>query len=814
MKKSIYFIPFLFSFLFAEKVDFNQQIRPILSDRCFHCHGPDEHDRKGKLRLDMAEGPDGAYRERKGSIGIKPGDLEKSEVWYRIITDDEDDVMPPLDSHKKALTPSEKNLVKQWILEGAQYQKFWAFVPPKNEAPPITKDKAWSKRSIDQFVLAKMEERELSPSPKADKRSLIRRLSFDLTGLPPTLDEIDAYLKDNSPKAYEKLVDHYMNKPQYGEHMARYWLDLVRFADTNGIHHDHYRDLTPYRDWVIRSFNNNLTYDEFVKQQLAGDLYKNPSKDQLVASGFNRLHMIIDGGTMLPEESYTKNVIDRVTAVGTAFMGLTVQCAVCHDHKYDPITQKEFFGLFAFFNNIDARPSTGGRSGDNFFLGLQEPYISMGTEEQNQKVKEFEQKIHQSNNSIKQLKKDLKPYQNKKEMSEEEKTQKSKLSSDLKKAEQNKKQLEKQKLEYRKAIPYAMVMKERKDIRPSYILKRGVYDNYGDKVERHTPAFLPPLKNQGPIKTRMDLANWFMQRDNPLTARVTVNRFWQQLFGTGLVKTSEDLGAQGEVPSHPKLLDHLVLSFIDSGWDIKALMKKMVMSKTYQQASNMNAHQLNLDPENRLLARGSRFRMDAEMIRDQILASSGLLNPAMYGKSVKPPQPAGIWKAVTMPYSYPKVYQADTGDKIYRRSVYTFWKRGMAPPQMTIFNAPTREACTARRERTNTPLQALLLLNEKEYMKAARHLASRLMENKEINDRERLSQIYETITSRELDETELKNLLQLKKDLENMYAKDFDSAKALTEGTVLKSDNQIIQLASWTIIANTIYNLDITKTRG
>lgn len=814
MKKFICIIPFLMSSILAEGIDFNQQIRPILSDRCFHCHGPDEHDRKGKLRLDIADGPDGAYRERKGSFAIKPGDLENSEVWYRIITDDEDDIMPPPDSHKKSLTQPEKDLVKQWILEGAKYQQFWAFVPPKKEALPQTKDKTWSKQSIDRFILAQMEQKNLSPSPKADKRTLIRRVSFDLTGLPPTLEEIDTYLKDDSPQAYEKIVDHYMSKPQYGEHMARYWLDLVRFADTNGIHHDHYREITPYRDWVIRSFNENLAYDKFVKYQLAGDLYENPSKDQLVASGFNRLHMIIDGGTMLPEESYTKNVIDRVTAVGTAFMGLTVQCAVCHDHKYDPITQKEFFGLFAFFNNIDARPSTGGRKGDNFFLGLQEPYISLGTDEQNQKVKEFEQQIQKSQASINQFKKDLKAYHGKKELTEEEKSKKTQLTSELKKTEQTKNQLEKDKLEFRKTIPYAMVMKERKDIRPSYILKRGIYDNYGEKVERHTPAFLPPLKSKGSVKTRMDLANWFMNRENPLTARVSVNRFWQQFFGVGLVKTSEDLGAQGEVPSHPKLLDHLVLSFMESDWNIKALMKEIVMSKTYQQSSNINAHKLNLDPENRLLARGSRFRMDAEMIRDQILASSGLLNPEMYGKSVKPPQPPGIWKAVTMPYSYPKIYVPDTGEKIYRRSIYTFWKRGMAPPQMTIFNAPTREACTARRERTNTPLQALLLMNEEEYMKAARHLASRLLENKEVNDRERLSQLFETITSRELDEKELKNLLSLKKDLENMYAKDFDRAKALSEGIVLKSDNQIIQLASWTIIANTIYNLDITKTRG
>jgi len=383
-----------------EKVNFNQHIRPILSDRCFHCHGPDEHDRKKKLRMDIAGGPDGAYRIRKKKAGIKPGDLAKSEVWQRIITDDEDDIMPPLDSHKKQLTKHEKNLIKRWIEEGAEYQDFWAFVPPVKPVLPKVQDTSWSEKKIDLLVLKKLEKAGLKPAVETDKRSLIRRVTFDLTGLPPTREEISMFLNDKQANSYEKLVERLLNKKQYGEHMAKYWLDLVRFADTNGMHKDFYRNFIFYRDWIIKSFNNNLSYDDFVKYQIAGDLYENPTKDQLIASGFNRLHLIIDRGTALPEESYTKNVIDRVTAVGTAFMGLTVQCAMCHDHKYDPITQKDFFSLFAFFNNLDGKPETV-YSPPN---GLQPPFVTFPSPQQKKALKDIDGKISALNDKIRQLK--------------------------------------------------------------------------------------------------------------------------------------------------------------------------------------------------------------------------------------------------------------------------------------------------------------------------------------------------------------------------------------------------------------------------
>jgi len=780
----------------AEDVQFNRDIRPILSDRCFHCHGPDEHDRKAHLRLDQAGGEEGAFRNHKEVTAITPGAPDKSEVWHRIASDDEEEMMPPADSHKKALSDREKQLFKQWIEEGAKYEEFWAFVPPKRPENPTIKNQEWSEDPIDLFALRKMEQEGLQPKERADRRTLIRRLAFDLTGLPPTREEIAAFLNDEDPDAWERIVDQYLSKPQFGEHMAKYWLDLVRFADTNGIHHDHYRDLSPYRDWVIRAFNENLSYDQFLAFQLAGDLFPSPTDDQLVASGFHRLHLIIDRGTMLPEESFARNVIDRVESVGTAFLGLTVQCAVCHDHKYDPITSRDFYQLYAFFNNIDATPETGGRAGSDFKRGLQPPFIEFPTPEQEKQRAEWVKAESVATVEVAGLKKQI---------AELAGGDKSALQSELKAAEGKLVKVQSDKTNFEMGIPAAMVMKEREEVRPANLMIRGAYDNLGEEIGRDSPGFLPPMKTASPdLKTRMDLANWFTAPENPLTARVAANRFWQQLFGVGIVKTSEDLGAQGEWPSHPDLLNYLASGFMESGWDIKALLREMVLSETYRQSSEATPEEFQRDPENRMLARGSRYRLDSEVIRDQILATSGLLETEMFGKSVKPPQPAGLWKSVALPSSYPNEFTADTGDKIRRRSVYTFWKRGMPPPQMTILNAPTREACTARRERTNTPLQALLLMNEVEYMKAARHLAERVLQE---DPKDRIAFAYETITSQLPDETESAALAALLSDLEASYRANQELTAALTEG------NEAKHLAPWTIVINTIYNLDITKTR-
>ena len=786
--------------LSAAESSFNAEVRPLLSDRCFACHGPDSHDRKGNLRLDRADGEDGAYRTHKGSTAIKPGSIEDSELWYRITTDDPDEVMPPPKSHKKIFSKEEQAVIKSWIEAGAPYENFWAFVPPKKSPAPEVKDKVWGAAAIDAHVLAKIEAAGLKPSSEADKRLLIRRLSFDITGLPPTREDVRAFAGDTDPDAYEKLVDRLLAKPQYGEHMARYWLDLVRFADTNGMHKDFYRNLVAYRDWVIRSFNDNLGYDEFLRYQLAGDLFPDASNDQLVASGFNRLHLIIDRGTALPEESFFKNVLDRTTAVGTAFMGLTVNCATCHDHKYDPITQRDFYSLFAFFNNIDSQPETAGRPRD----GLQPPFISLVSKDQEAQLKTLQETQAKMESALKAAKR----------AAEDEKNlaKKRELNAVAKKAEQEFNTAKKARENFDKSIPKAMVMKERAEVRPTFIMERGDYEKPGDPVTRNTPSFLPPLAREGEVATRMDLANWFVQPDNPLTARVAVNRFWQQFFGVGIVKTSGDIGAQGEPPSHPELLDHLATSFVDSGWDMKALIREIVLSKAYRQSSVATPEQFRSDPDNRLLARGSRFRMDAEMIRDQILATSGLLSDTMLGRSVKPPQPDGLWKAVTMTGER---FKPDSGEDIYRRSVYTYWKRGMPPPQMTILNAPTRDACTARRERTNTPTQALLLLNESEYLKAAREFAGKIVAKQGVgkNPSHGIAYAYEIVTSQTPDEKEMEIFTDLHKKLHTYYAKTPELADKLCEGIETKSAEERAEIARWTVFINTLYNLDITKTR-
>jgi hypothetical protein len=782
----------------GEEVSFNHEVRPILSDRCFACHGPDAHERKGDLRLDQADGEEGAYRTHEGSTAISPGSLADSALWHRITTTDEDDVMPPPDSHKKVLSKSEQELIKNWILKGAQYEDFWAFVPPSAPKRPLVKRDDWSDQTIDLHVLERLEKAGLEPSPEADRRTLIRRLSFDLTGLPPSREQVRAFLSDERKDAYEVLIDDLLARSQYGEHMARYWLDLVRFADTNGMHKDFYRNNILYRDWVIRSFNDNLSYDDFLRYQLAGDLIPDAGKDQLVASGFNRLHLIIDKGTALPEESHFKNVVDRITAVGTAFMGLTVQCAQCHDHKYDPITQKDFYSLYAFFNNIDAEPETGYKPKN----GLQSPFATFSNPEQEAKLAEFDRDLAKLDEELKAA--------NLVAEGEADPARKAELTKTAKALETKRAALAKERAGFDKTIPRAMVMKERAEIRPAFLMNRGQYDDPTDEVPRDTPGFLPPLKKKGEIASRLDLAEWFLDPQHPLTARVAVNRIWQQFFGVGLVKTSEDLGAQGEAPSHPELLDHLAVSFVESGWDIKALVKEIVMTSTYRQSSIAAPERFAEDPENRHLARGSRFRMDSEMVRDQILVSSGLLSPTMYGKSVKPPQPDGLWQAVTMTGER---FKPDGGDAIYRRSLYTFWKRGMPPPQMTILNAPIRDACTARRERTNTPSQALLLLNENEYLKAARTLAQRVLAAEGHATSERIELAYEIVTSKLPDEDEQKVFGKLLEDLLAEYGRNPALADGLCSDLALTDAAAKAQLSAWTVFVNALYNLDITKTR-
>ncbi len=722
----------------ADRVNFNRDIRPILSDRCFHCHGPAEKNREANLRLDRPDGVEGALRTLDGSTAIKPGDLSASQLWFRITTDDADQRMPPAEANKKPLTPAEQELFKQWILQGAEYEKFWSFVPPKRSPPTVVKNEAWRNGIIDPYVMARLEKEGVQPKREADKRTLIRRVTFDLTGLPPSLEEIEEFLRDDSPGAYAKLVDRLLANEAYGEHMARYWADLVRLADTNGMHKDFYRNFSTYRTWLIRAFNDNLRFDDFVKYQVAGDLYADASEDQLVASGFNRLHLIIDRGTALPEESHHKNVLDRVQAFGTAFLGLTVGCAQCHEHKYDPLSQKEFYQLYAFFNNFDGDPETAGAPPG----GIQAPSVKLGAAAGGKT---------------------------------------------------------------------AMVMKERSTPKPTFMLIRGSYEHPGEEVQRNTPAFLPPLKPKDGTYTRMDLAEWLVDPQHPLTARVAVNRFWQQFFGVGLVKTSEDFGTRGEWPSHPELLDELAVSFVESGWDVKALARAMVLSKTYRQSSDAAPDEFVRDRENRLLARGSRYRMDAEMIRDQILFLSGQLNRTMYGESVKPPQPPGLWEAVSM--AAPFTYVADQGDAIYRRSFYTYWRRALPPPQMTILNAPSREFCTPRRERTNTSLQALLLMNEQEFFKAAKACAALTMKEANNDVATGLTRLYEKVTSHRPDAARMQLLQETLDEFRSLYSGDKALTESLTPELTDADFQQRVELAAWTMIAHSLLNLEAAKVK-
>ncbi|MCA8969663.1 MAG: PSD1 domain-containing protein [Planctomycetes bacterium] len=788
----------------APPVRFDRDVQPLLAERCFACHGPDAQERKAKLRLDRPDGADGAYRSRKGKAAIRPGDPTASAVIERVTTDDPEKAMPPADSHKERLDAGEVETLRRWIAEGAAYRQHWSFVTPRAPALPDLREDhpAWTD-PIDRFVLHELRKNELAPSAPADRRTLIRRVSFDLTGLPPTREEIRAFLTDTSLDAYASLVDRLLERPQYGEHMARYWLDLVRFADTNGIHHDHFRDMSPYRDWVIRAFQDNLPYDRFVVDQVAGDLHPDASDEQRIASGFHRLHLIIDVGTALPEESFARNVVDRVTAFGTAFLGLTVQCAVCHDHKFDPIEQREFFGLYAFFNNLDGAPETGGRSGPDFRRGVQKPYLSFPSDEQKSELARIADA-----GVVEGCKIALLVHERDTEAARAELTAlREATATRLKKLQQERDRI-------LTLVPAAMIMKERSEPRPAHILIRGQYDKPGAEVARNTPAFLPPLPPSEGVPTRMDLARWLVSPQHPLTARAFVNRVWQQFFGVGVVKTSEDLGTQGEWPSHPELLDHLAVSFVESGWDVKALVRRIVLSQTYRQSSVATPDAYRRDPENRLLARGPRFRLDAEMIRDAALMTSGLLNPTMFGKSVKPPQPAGLWKAVTLPDSYPRTHEADAGDAVYRRSVYTFWKRGLPPPQMTLFDAPTRESCIARRERTNTPMQALLLLNEHQSLDAARAIATKAIElHPEARSEDCMAWLYETITSCVPDAEESTTLMTLLEDLQRRYSEQPGLARSLCPPQ-LPSSVSHAHLASWIVIASTIYNLDITRTKG
>ena len=733
-------------------IDFQSEIRPLLSDKCFACHGPGGKPKAG-LRLD-------SFATATQSA-IVPGQPDNSLLIERIYASHTDEVMPPPESHKQ-LSPAEKELLKEWIVEGAGYQAHWSLLPIARQDPPPVDNPAWAGHPIDRFVYHRLAKSGRSPTVEADRRTLIRRVTFDLTGLPPTMSEVRRFVADTSGDAYETLVDRLLKSRHYGEHMARYWLDLVRYSDTHGLHADDYREVYKYRDWVIRSFNRNQPFDQFTIEQVAGDLLPSPSKDQLTASGFNRLHLANSAGSALEAELYVNNVVDRVNAIGTVYLGLTVGCAQCHDHKYDPISQREYYQMFAFFNNLDGLSHTQRKKSPP-------PFLSFPDAQQMKAMNDLKAQIKAA-------------------------------GADKKRVSALRKQL----AAIDKNVATTMIMRERKDMRPAFIYQRGQYDQPGERVERAIPAAFPAMADDSP-RDRLGFARWLVDPRHPLTARVAVNRFWQQCFGVGLVKTAEDFGSQGEVPSHPELLDHLAGRFVTSGWKVKELMRHLVTSRTYRQSSIATEREYRADPENRLLARGPRFRLDAEMIRDQALAISGLLNRELFGRSVKPPQPAGLWKSVALKVSNTRSYVPDKGEDTTRRSIYTFWKRSIPHPAMTIFDAPNRETCVARRERTNTPLQALVQMNEPQYFACATELARAVLSQSVARDHPRIEFAWELVVGTEIDTEERRAVAH--------GLASFRSEFAGRDKVRLGAADLTAEEAAWTMVMNSLLNLDIVKTK-
>lgn len=973
-----------------DPVDFRRQVRPILSDACFHCHGPDQASRVAGLRLDRKED---AFRPRKNGTPIIAGNPADSLLLQRVAHPKKALRMPPPSAHKD-LSDAQIAILTRWIDEGAPWEEHWAFIAPQKTEAPAVKLAEWPKGDIDRFLLARIEAAGLSPAPAADRRTLARRVALDLTGLPPSPAEVAAFVKDDRPDAYERYVDQLLASPHYGEHRARYWLDAARYADTHGLHIDNYREMWLYRDWVIAAFNQNQHFDSFTKDQLAGDLLPNPTKAQLVASGFHRNNVTTNEGGVIEDEVAAMYAKDRVDTTSTVFLGLTLGCATCHDHKFDPLLQKDFYAMSAFFRNTTQKPLDGnisdtppviflpapadagrwahiekdsllawGKLGDRLALsrpGKKAPLTVWKNEKptlllDNAKIATVGQEEAVLPN-IKAIRSEgpfsismrvfypapddnwtlLSQYDGNEEEAKKrlgwsidiqgrqpllrmmnakgdvtvvradaehkmkpgnwyhlvftyDGTQKAKSAfrlyydgvrlpasrgsiegsianslplrvggdgakrrfkggklEDVRIYDRVLTALEVSILKDRDpAIIWAAnkdsavqklnaelgaldrdfdailrrgavthVMTEKTDTIPmAAVLYRGQYDQPRDKVEADVPSALPGLQDLP--KNRLGLSDWLVQPNNPLFARVTVNRFWQEIFGTGLVRSSDDFGSQGEAPSHPELLDWLAVDFRENDWDVKRLMKQFVLSAAYQQEAVTTEEKRKADPDNRLLSRGPRFRMDGEVLRDYALAASGLLVRKIGGPSVRPYQPEKIWETVAMEGSDTRFYVQDHGDNLYRRSMYTFWKRSAPPPGLDIFNAPTRENCVVRRERTNTPLQALLTMNDVQFVEAARVLAGRAMLAEKNNFDRQLDYLTEHLLSRRFGARE-RELTQLAyKDYLRHYDSEPAEARKLLAVGEMKTDTKLApaEFAALTMVANQLMNLDEVLTK-
>ncbi|MBI5396741.1 MAG: PSD1 domain-containing protein [Verrucomicrobia bacterium] len=799
----------------ASPINFNRDIRPILSDRCFACHGPEPAKRQAGLRLDLEEGVHGPLPKHPDLRAFVPGKPAQSRAYQRITSANPDEQMPPAKSNLK-LNDAEKALFKRWIEEGAKWQPHWAFVKPERPAlPEIRNPRSEIRNPIDNFIAVRLAEEQLSPSPEADKATLLRRVSLDLTGIPPTPAEVDAFLADKSTDAYERAVDRLLASPRYGEQMALRWLDYARYADSHGYQADWERFMWRWRDWVVGAFNANLPFDQFTIEQLAGDLLPNPTVGQRIATGFNRNHRINTEGGIIAEEWRVETVVDRVDTTSAVWLGLTMGCARCHDHKYDPFTQKEYYRLAAFFNNVD---ETG--IGDEK-LGNVRPVLKLPAPEQQKRLDELAAQIKEA---------------------EAKYNEAAKAKADPKKdkaAQKAKQELDKLQAEHRllDMRTSTMVMEELPQPRDTFLLIRGQYDKRGEKVDAGLPAALPPMPAGAPTN-RLGLAQWIVDPANPLTARVLANRLWEKFFGAGLVKTTENLGSQAEWPSHPELLDWLATELVRLKWDLKAFQKMIVMSATYRQSScdrlvaadvrrrasavgqadslltSAATSLYEIDPENRLLARAPRLRLPAETVRDQALAVSGLLVEKLGGPSVKPYMPAGLWDEVNV-YGNLRVYVADKGEGLYRRTLYTFYKRTAAPPDSLMFDVPGREICAVKRSRTNTPLQALALLNEITYVEAARALAERMLAEGGATPAERINFAFRRAAGRVPNEAEAKLLRAgFERQLER-FRKNGDAAtKLLSVGEMKRNEKlDVAELAAATMTARVILNLDETVTR-
>ncbi len=995
------------AFLNAAEIEFNRDIRPILSDKCFACHGPDAGNRKTKMRLDQESGAKIALKGGKASIA--PGNAAGSEVFRRISSDNKAVRMPPAWAGKDKLSAKEIDLIGRWINSGAQWEAHWSFIAPKPVSIPQTKRDHWAKNPIDHFVAQQWEAVHLQPAPEADRETLIRRVTIDLTGLPPAPAEVNSFVHDQSPDAYNKVVDRLLASPAYAERMAFRWMEAARYADTNGYQMDGPRDMWRWRDWVIGAFNRNMPFDEFTIEQIAGDLLPNATLNQQIATGFNRNHRTNSEGGIVPEEFRVEYVVDRAATTSTVWLGLTMGCARCHDHKYDPITQKDFYSFYSFFNNVPER-------GLVYNFGNEEPYLKAPTPVQQVRLADYDRQIAAAEkhwNSMQpklakakahwektaarsgtadwnvsdglvfqkqlsgknyfeapngefadfdylepftfaaaikpdsadgailshsedymegsghglyvlngklrlhvvfrwtdigmrvesaqplklhQWQQVLVSYDGKRKAAGvkmyvdgqpiETKILFDELSWPMKakrpfrigagggmrfqgeigdvrvykralsaeeaaivpltktvqqiaatpadersEAERNKlrfcyleraapknaatamnqlKSLQAERNKFYDELPTVMVMADTEKPRDAFVLKRGAYDAPGDRVSARVPGFLPPMQKDAP-NNRLGLARWLVDRSNPLTARVTVNRFWQMYFGTGLIKTVDDFGSQGEWPLNKDLLDWLAVEFMDSGWNVKAMQKLIVTSATYRQSSQASSELLERDPENRLLARGPRLRLGPEVIRDQALAVSGLLVEKVGGPSVKPYQPPGLWQEL----AGGKGYEPDRGEGLYRRSLYTYWKRTVAPPFMVNFDSPNRETCTVRETRTNTPLQALNLMNDEAFLEAARKLAERTMTAGGQQPEQRIEYLYRLVLDRDAKPAEQKVMLAALRTFTERFQADPKAAdEFLTSGDPARGKNlNPIELAAYSTVASLMLNLNETVTK-